>query len=342
MSSLLCIRTTFTKNLTLSSLPNSLNLPLLPKIKDSIIERKVFTHSSFYAKPKYSIQLFELEDESKDNEKLELLGDSLLDCAVVGLLQDLYPNLNPGTATLLKSHLVNNTILREICKLYHLNDRLIAPPEQLPTLKNGEKVLANLFEAYIAGVYYSYLIHGPNQDPSAASSSLRQQSPSPSPSLSSNPSSTSTSTNHLTPTFPIGNFVNGNNNKVTRGEAMNYLENWLRPLFQPISEHILIQMKNEQSSKQSLLNDEDLEIDKKSIGANSKLNQWFIAKESGMPEYASATSGTQGWKILCTAIDRSGKSWYGEATRSTKKAAMAVAAYKVSIQFERERPEYSA
>ncbi|WRT68883.1 uncharacterized protein IL334_005864 [Kwoniella shivajii] len=312
------------ESLSISTLP-SFPLPPLPEILDTEIARKVYTHSSFIARPKGSSQLFECEDEGRDNEKLEHLGDSLLDCAVVGLLQDLYPNLNPGVATLLKSHMVNNETLRQICKSYHLHERLIAPEQALPTLRNGEKVLANLFEAYIAGVYYSYLKHGrsnhtghPHFQPLSSSSS------------SSSPSSSSSRTSSP-------------GKAVTRGEAMDNLELWLRPLFTPLAQHILNQMKEEQRQRHSLtVGDigEDSDTDRKAIGANSKLNQWFTAKEGGIPNYPPHAAGSEGWTVMCEATDRDKQKWYGEATRSTKKAAMAVAAYKVIVQFEKVRPEF--
>nr|XP_019005862.1 uncharacterized protein I203_01180 [Kwoniella mangroviensis CBS 8507]OCF69323.1 hypothetical protein I203_01180 [Kwoniella mangroviensis CBS 8507] len=343
-------------------IPSDIPLPPLPIIQDVDIQRKVFTHSSFIAKPKYSIELFENDEESRDNEKLELIGDSLLgkwygialssklysvkgsdnrlypiweikSSSVLGLLQDLYPNLSVGQSTRIKSSLVSNPTLREICRRYHLNEKLIAPPEQLPTLINGEKVLANLFEAYIAGVYYSYLKHGPA--PTSSNSTL------PTPPRSPNQHAHSLSPSSSSLSVYIS--ASGEASSPTRGQAIDHLDLWLRPLFQPIAESMLDQLKQQQIAKHLLIeNDEDVNTDKNAIGANSRLNQWFISKEGGMPDYASSTAGMQGWKTLCTAVDRYGKNWYGEATRSTKKAAMAVAAYKVIVQFEQERPDFKA
>ncbi|WWC64196.1 uncharacterized protein I303_106804 [Kwoniella dejecticola CBS 10117] len=325
-------------SLSISSLPPGIDLPPLPIIQDGSIERRVFTHSSFIARPRHSIQLFELEDECRDNEKLELLGDSLLDSAVVGLLQDMYPNLSPGITTQLKSHLVNNSTLRELCKCYHLNERLIAPAEQLPVLRNGEKVLANLFEAYIAGVYYSYLKYGPGTSlvSTDTTSTISMPTPPRSPQFDlSSPSHTSTPIHN-------GNHVDRGRSP-TRGEAMDYLEEWLRPLFQPIAQHILNQMKAEQSARhaESGGTTENQDTDHNARGANARLNQWFEHKEGGIPDYAQSKAG-DAWKVLCIATDRHDKKWYGEATRATVKAAKAVAAYKVCAQFELERPEFKA
>jgi ribonuclease-3 len=56
---------------------------------------------------------------------------------------------------ILKSHLVSNYTLSQLSKRYFLANRLRAEPAQLPTLRSGEKTTANIFEAYVAGLYYS-------------------------------------------------------------------------------------------------------------------------------------------------------------------------------------------
>ncbi len=64
--------------LALPPLPK-FDLPEIPPITDSELERQVFTHSSFYARPRKATSL-DLDDGEKimDNEKLEHVGDALL------------------------------------------------------------------------------------------------------------------------------------------------------------------------------------------------------------------------------------------------------------------------
>lgn len=103
-------------------------LPPLPDIYDRELLRQVFTHTSYVGARKQSA-LFDKEAFHHDNEKLEHVGDALLGecdsigwplkegevelkselldlyltpsvgCIVTCLLHDLYPNLNPGNAT---------------------------------------------------------------------------------------------------------------------------------------------------------------------------------------------------------------------------------------------------
>lgn len=58
---------------------------------------------------------------------------------------------------MLKSHLVSNATLRQLCIRYKITDHIIAAPVQLLTIKSQEKPVASIFEAYIAAVFYDYL-----------------------------------------------------------------------------------------------------------------------------------------------------------------------------------------
>ncbi|WVR09214.1 hypothetical protein IAU60_006276 [Kwoniella sp. DSM 27419] len=301
---------------------SSLLLPSLPVIEDTAIERKVFTHSSFVAKQRSGTLKFDEEDESSDNEKLEHVGDSILGTAVTLLLHDLYPTMNPGTATRIKGSLVSNESLRQISHYYHLPLRLLAPAESLPVLRNGDRVPANLFEAYVAGLYYSCLSHG------IPSTTLPTPPRSPHDDISSN------GTVH---TPAQSTECSSARIRVSPGEVRQYLEqHWLRPLFTPLAQWTLEQFKAGQTRGQAQTEDE-ADIDRKAIGAVAHLNTWFTYKEGGIPEYPCMNSGSQGWTAQCIAKDRDGHVWYGEATRATKQSAKGIAAYKVCLQFAQAR-----
>lgn len=98
-------------------------IPLLPPITDNAIRTMVFTHTSAHAIPKAGL----IEEEMPDNEKLEHQGDALLGKStlqqraqhgadeitgsiIVNLLQDEWPNLFPGPATV-NSNTIPTTIL---------------------------------------------------------------------------------------------------------------------------------------------------------------------------------------------------------------------------------------
>ncbi|WVQ93374.1 hypothetical protein IAU59_000443 [Kwoniella sp. CBS 9459] len=326
-------------------------LPPLPAIEDKTIETRVFTHSSYVGKKRTTgTLLFDAEEEGRDNEKYEHLGDSLLGVTVTLLLQDMYPTLSPGTATTLRSLLVSNRTLRQISHFYQLPSRLLAPPEQRAVLVNGDHVPANLFEAYIAGVYYSYLSHGSSSEHEYRTNSehdhdhdvdldgdIKPNISAPGPSANGfahrNGGSSSS--------------VHSGSARHTSGQARDYLDSWLRPLFSRIAIWALTELKGEQARQRALQITargegnvvEDPEIDQHSIGALARLNEWFIAKEGGQPAFIQEKSGAE-WKLECRAVDRDGNVWCGAATRANIKSAKTVAAYKVCMQFKAVRPEF--
>lgn len=55
-----------------------LDLPELPTITDPELSRQVFTHSSYYARPRKATSLDLEQEKLLDNEKLEHVGDALL------------------------------------------------------------------------------------------------------------------------------------------------------------------------------------------------------------------------------------------------------------------------
>ncbi|KAL1413185.1 hypothetical protein Q8F55_000936 [Vanrija albida] len=144
--------------MVLPDLPSDLCLPPLPPIADAHLARLAVTHSSAHQLPRRPTSLeFEADEKVEDYEKLEHVGDSMLGSVVTGLLHDLFPLLRPGPATMLKSHLVSNATLRQLCVRYKITDHIIAAPVQLLTIKSQEKPVASIFEAYIAAVFYDYL-----------------------------------------------------------------------------------------------------------------------------------------------------------------------------------------
>lgn len=73
-------------------------LPPLPPITDPILSRTALTHPSQHQGHRRPFDL-EGTDRPEDYEKLEHVGDALLGSVVTLLLHDLYPDLDPGAAT---------------------------------------------------------------------------------------------------------------------------------------------------------------------------------------------------------------------------------------------------
>ena len=89
-----------------------------------------------------------------NNERLEFLGDSLVNLFVAELIFECLPRADEGEMTRLRAALVNGTALAAIARDEELGDRLHLGPGEL---KSGgfrrESILADAFEAIIAAVY---------------------------------------------------------------------------------------------------------------------------------------------------------------------------------------------
>jgi ribonuclease-3 len=88
------------------------------------------------------------------NERLEFLGDSLLNCAVATLLYERFPDLPEGDLSRLRAALVNQSSLSEVATGIGLGDRLRLGEGEL---KSGgfrrPSILADAFEAVLGAVY---------------------------------------------------------------------------------------------------------------------------------------------------------------------------------------------
>ncbi|KAF7332530.1 Ribonuclease 3 [Mycena kentingensis (nom. inval.)] len=132
--------------------PSIGDLPPLPQIQGDDLRKRVFTHRSFHGRP---AQTFEdpLGDISPDNEKLEHLGDSVLNLAVTTLLEEMYPGLKVGPASKVRARIVENAHLAQLSVKYALPEGLHVHTTQAMALRNTPSIAADLFEAYIGGVY---------------------------------------------------------------------------------------------------------------------------------------------------------------------------------------------
>lgn len=88
------------------------------------------------------------------NERLEYLGDALLNCAVATLLYERFPKLPEGDLSRLRASLVNQSSLSEVAGRLGLGDLLRLGEGEL---KSGgfrrPSILADAFEALLGAVY---------------------------------------------------------------------------------------------------------------------------------------------------------------------------------------------
>lgn len=88
------------------------------------------------------------------NERLEFLGDAVLELIVTDFLYKKYPTYTEGELTSLRSALVNAVIISEIASALGMNDfLLLSKGEAKDTGKARQYILANTYEAYVGAVF---------------------------------------------------------------------------------------------------------------------------------------------------------------------------------------------
>ena len=92
----------------------------------------------------------ELSDESKSNERLEFLGDAVLDAVVAELLFKKFPGNDEGYLTKLKSKVVNRKTLSDIGERMNIRSKLRYNDSRQINVASLE---GNAFEALIGAIY---------------------------------------------------------------------------------------------------------------------------------------------------------------------------------------------
>jgi len=90
----------------------------------------------------------------KNNERLEFLGDAVLELIVTQNLYQKYPDKSEGELTNWRAALVNARMLAEVARGIGLNDfLLLSKGEAKETGKSRQYILANTIEAFIGSLY---------------------------------------------------------------------------------------------------------------------------------------------------------------------------------------------
>ncbi len=107
--------------------------------------KEAFTHPS-YAN--------ESHDYKKDYERLEFMGDAVLQLYVSKFIFQLFPDVPEGTLTTLRSKLVREESLARFSRELHLGELLyLGIGEEKSGGRERESVLANIFESFIGALY---------------------------------------------------------------------------------------------------------------------------------------------------------------------------------------------
>jgi ribonuclease-3 len=101
------------------------------------------THSSYAA-----------EHDCESNERLEFLGDAVVDLAVADLIVNEYPELNEGSGSLVRARVVNEAALARAAQRLHLGRYIrIGRGEVKSRGLERPSLLADAYEAVVAALY---------------------------------------------------------------------------------------------------------------------------------------------------------------------------------------------
>ncbi|KAK6198901.1 uncharacterized protein RJT21DRAFT_88004 [Scheffersomyces amazonensis] len=124
-------------------------VPPLPTIENPQLLARVFIHKSLINSRSY---LDQTELIGGHNERLEFLGDSILNNLVTLMIYNRFPTSSEGELTILRSHLIDNRTLAQFAIQYGFHKKLRASIDE-DFLKTGEKkIFADIFEAYIGAL----------------------------------------------------------------------------------------------------------------------------------------------------------------------------------------------
>lgn len=88
------------------------------------------------------------------NERLEFLGDSILNCVIAKHLYDSFPSLDEGELSRLRSNLVNQQTLVTLAQQLHIGDLLLlGEGERKSAGSRRPSILADAMEAIFAAVF---------------------------------------------------------------------------------------------------------------------------------------------------------------------------------------------
>ena len=117
--------------------------------KNNALLREAMTHRSFLNEhPRWPLP---------QNERLEYLGDAVLELVVTDHLFKTYPDRQEGELTSLRAALVNHTMLSRIANELNLQEFIcLSKGEAKDTGRAREAILANAVEALIGAIYLDH------------------------------------------------------------------------------------------------------------------------------------------------------------------------------------------
>jgi ribonuclease III len=91
---------------------------------------------------------------TQSNERMEFLGDAVLNLIVAEYLYQVFPEAEEGDLSKVRSRLVSRSALAECARQLQLEDFLLMSPSAHQSIRSGsESILVDAVEAFVAAIY---------------------------------------------------------------------------------------------------------------------------------------------------------------------------------------------
>ena len=132
--------------------PEELAARILPGFGDISLISRALTHRSY---------VNEHEEALEDNERLEFLGDAVLDFVVGAWVYNRYPDMQEGDLTRMRSALVHTAQLAEFARAINLGNAMrLGHGENQAGGSDRTALLCDTFEAVVGAIYLEQDIEG--------------------------------------------------------------------------------------------------------------------------------------------------------------------------------------
>jgi ribonuclease III len=117
-------------------------------LRDTRLLRVALVHRSFINEHP------EREPDLESNERLEFLGDSIVNAAAAILLYERFPSASEGDLTTMRTELIKTSTLAELARGFEIGRYMrLGKGEESSGARDRDAMLADMFEAIIAAIY---------------------------------------------------------------------------------------------------------------------------------------------------------------------------------------------